>query len=457
MASGILSLYRNKHFLKAGLLAVTLLLPLAPIAADDGKAPGALPQGWTADAITPVGYVHLGGARTFKLGLREAGGRWYLFVAEGTAGRENGSFAVVDVTDPAHMQLVRRIKVPWASGQLTLHGNLLIVGQQPTPWAGPETGGSVEYPFRGSSVENRSLATLFGIADPANPRKLSDWITPGFATHRNGYPGGKYAFMSAWIPGYRGQSVLLILDVSDPQHPREAGRWWMPGQAEAEPEILPPSGFHGPAWLHPDGHTLTVGYTPALVNLDISDPADPKVIGRLDFSPLAPVGTQAIHTAAPIGNGYFLVSTEPGEPGCDKESLSFAAIVDNSDLAKPRLVSYLPRPEPAAASGLGSFCDKEGRFGPHNTNTETHQQAVQEPDGLLYLTYFNAGLRIFDVADPRQPHEVAWFLPHIGPWAEHFRGLEDVLVDTRGNIFVSDGKEGGVWSLRYESRPEGPR
>jgi hypothetical protein len=67
---------------------------------------------------------------------------------------------------------------------------------------------------------------------------------------------------------------------------------------------------------------------------------------------------------------------------------------------------------------------------------------------LLYLTYFNAGLRIFDVSDPRQPHEVGWFLPRIGPWAEHFRGLEDVIVDTRGNVFVSDGKEGGIWSLR---------
>jgi len=449
MESRIRSLKRSNQPNCARLLALALAFSCvgAPLMAAD--APPAVPEGWRADGVAPIGYAHTGGARTFKLGLREAESRWYLFVGQGIPGREgSGSVAVMDVTDPANMKPITRIQVREANGQLTLHGDLLIVGQQPTPWAPPETGGSVEYPFRGSPAEERPLAALFDISVPAHPRPLTEWIEPGYATHRNGYPGGQYAFMSAWIPGYRGQSVLLILDVSDPAKPREAGRWWMPGQAEDEQEILPPSGFHGPAYLHPDGHTLTAGYAPALVNLDISDPSTPKLIGRLDFSPLAPVGTQAIHTAAPIGNGHFLVSTEPSAPGCDRESLSFAAIVDNRDLAKPRLVSYLPRPIPDPASGLASFCDKEGRFGPHNTNIETHQEAVRDSDGLVYLTYFNAGLRIFDVSDPRQPREAAWFLPRIGPWADHYRGPEDVIVDTRGNIFVSDGKEGGIWALR---------
>jgi hypothetical protein len=151
------------------------------------------------------------------------------------------------------MRLIKRIDVSHASGQLTLHGDLLIVGQQPTPWAPPETGGSMEYPFRGSQVADRPLAALFDISDPGRPEHLSEWIAPGFATHRNGYPGGQFAFMSAWIPGYRGQSVLVILDVSNPRHPNEAGRWWMPGQAENEDEILPPSGSR-PACLHPTPH-----------------------------------------------------------------------------------------------------------------------------------------------------------------------------------------------------------
>lgn len=435
----------------AALLRRTLylltMLSMAGQAAEDSPA---LPDGWRSESVEPSGYVHIGGPRTFKLGLREVGSRWYLFVGQGLGGGPgDGSFAVVDVTNPADMRPVLSVDVANANGQLTLHDDLLIVGQQPSRWAPPETGGSPEYPFRGSPSEPSELATFFDISDPGKPKKLSSWVTDGWATHRNGYPGGDLAFMSAWVPGYRGQSVLAILDVSEPSRPVEVGRWWLPGQAESEEEIPPPSGYHGPPYLHSDRRTLTLGYTPALVNLDISDPASPEVIGRLDFSPLAPLGTQAVHTVAPIGEGYFLVSTEPSAPGCDRESLSFAAIVDNRETSKPRLVAYLPRPQPETDSGFASFCDKEGRFGPHNTNTETHQSATKDPDGLVYLTYFNAGLRIFDVADPRSPREVGWFLPRIGPWAQHFRGLEDVIVDTRGNIFVSDGRESGIWALRF--------
>lgn len=421
------------------------------VMADSSDADRALPEGWRSQSVEPQGYVRLDGPRTFKLGLREHDGRWYLFVAQGLGGRiDEGPVTVVDVTDPADMRAVASISVSGANGQLTLHGDLLIVGQQPVFWASSDTGGSIEYPFRGSTAEPHALATLFDISDPARPRKLSSWVAEGWGTHRNGYPGGDIAFLSAWIPGYRGQSVLVLLDVSDAAEPVEIGRWWMPGQAESEPESAPPSGYHGPPYLHPDGKTLTLGYTPSLVNLDISDPHKPQLIGKLDFSPLAPVGTQSIHTVAPIGDAHFLVSTEPSRPGCNRESLPFAALVDNRDLAAPRLVSYLPRPVPDAASGLASFCDKEGRFGPHNTNTEVHQAATRDPDGLIYMTYFNAGLLVFDATDPRQPTEIAWFLPPIGAWKDHMRGPEDVIVDTRGNIFISDGRQGGIWSLRLD-------
>jgi len=59
---------------------------------------------------------------------------------------------------------------------------------------------------------------------------------------------------------------------------------------------------------------------------------------------------------------------------------------------------------------------------------------------------------LFDISDPHAPVEVGWFLPRIGRWAEGKRGPEDVLVDMRGNIFVSDGRDGGLWVLRYAPR-----
>ena len=439
--------------LALGIASAALAAGLAAPAMVTAQTPAGIPAGWAADGIEPVGYARLPGSRPFKLGLRRVGERWYLFTGEGGGGmRENTGFAVIDVTDPARPVTVTHVDVPDGDGQITLNGNLLIVGRQ-QPFPPPSAGGSIEYPFKGVETQPTPLASFYDISDPRRPRKLTDWVARGWATHRNAYPGGRYAYMSAWIEGYRGQSVLVILDVSDPARPRDAGRWWMPGQKEDETETLPPAGYHGPPIVSADGKMLTLGFTPALVNLDISDPARPRLIGKLVFSPLAPVGTQAIHSVVPLSGSLVLVSTEPSAPGCDKESAAFAAIVDNKDPARPRLLSYLPRPVPTPGSGLKSFCDKEGRFGPHNVVTEMHQPDVRNTAPLVYMTYFNAGLRVFDTSDPNAPRELGWFLPRIGPWAEHKRGPEDVIADTRGYLYASDGRDGGIWVLRSHLSP----
>jgi hypothetical protein len=414
----------------------------------------ALPKGWQGRNVDPIGYVKLDGPRAFKLSIARRGERWYLFVGQGQ-GRENDGepgFDVVDVSEPTDPRVVTSIHIPAATGQISLHGNLLVVGEQ-MPFSQAAPGSSIEYPFKGTPAEERTLATFWDVTDPRHPVRQSEWRPRGYGTHRNVYPGGAYAFMSAWLPGYRGQSILAILDVSDPKRPREAGRWWWPGQREDETPYPVASGYHGPANLSSDGRMLTLGYTPAVVNLDVSDIAHPKLIGSLVFSPLAAVGTQAIHTVIPLPNHFLHVSTEPSAPGCKDESAPFAAIVDNSDPAKPRLVAYYPRPRPPEGVPYASFCAKGGRFGPHNVNAEIHSSDAQAPGELIFMTYFTAGLRVFDISDPNVPFETGWFLPEIGAWSAGMRGPEDVLVDARGMIYTSEGRGKGVWVLKYA----GPR
>jgi hypothetical protein len=254
------------------------------------------------------------------------------------------------------------------------------------------------------------------------------------------------------VDGFKGQATLVTLDVSDPRKPREVAHWWQPGQRDGEADRPPPNGYHGPATASADGKTLVAAYTPSLVNLDITDPTQPKLIGKLDFSPLPKVGAQALHSGIPLPGGMVHVSTEPSKPGCDSESLSFAGIVDNRDPTAPRLVAYYPRPQPPEGAPYRSFCHKGGRVGPHNVNGEIHSPDLQAPGPLVYMTYFSAGVRVYDVADPYDPREVGWFLPAMGSWASGDRGLEDVIVDTRGAAFVSDGHQKGVWVLRYTGK-----
>ncbi|HTI66041.1 MAG TPA: hypothetical protein VL460_00690 [Caulobacteraceae bacterium] len=436
--------------LAAGALAVVALWA-------SGAQAEALPAGWQASHMKPLAHLTLPGPRAFKLSIKQHEGRWYLFVAEGGQNPaltlEGRGFNVVDVTDPAKPRLVATVPVQYGGGQLTLHGDLLIAGQQ-TPFD-PGSKHPAEGPFSDSRPAMNDLATFFDISDPVHPKKISTWRTLGWATHRNVYPGGRYAYMSSFVAGYRGQATLTILDVSDPVHPKEVSHWWQPGQRDDEPARPAPNGFHGPVYPSADGRMLTMGYTPGVVNLDVTDPVHPKLIGKLDFAPLPLTGTQSIHTGIPLPNGMVHVSIEPGPPGCT-DSAAWAAIVDNKDPARPRLAGYYPRPVPPPGAPYKSFCDKGGRVGPHNVNAEVHLPDAQGPGDLIFMTYFTAGLRVFDISDPYTPRETGWFLPRIGAWETGERGPEDVLVDTRGNIYISEGEAGGLWILRY-TNPAGPK
>src|SRR5207244_13108397 len=100
-----------------------------------------------------------------------------------------------------------------------------------------------------------------------------------------------------------------------------------------------------------------------------------------------------------------------------------------------------------------NFCEQGGRFGPHNLHQPQGNPYLLDRPDLALLTYFNAGLRVIDVSDPRLPREIASFVP---PDPLIRRGVlpsrlvaqsEDVLADARGYIYVTD-KNNGLHVLR---------
>lgn len=110
---------------------------------------------------------------------------------------------------------------------------------------------------------------------------------------------------------------------------------------------------------------------------------------------------------------------------------------------------------PPAGAPYRNFCDKGGRFGPHNQSQLYHNPWVQRSQTLTYLTYFNAGLRIYDTSDPTVVREVGHFIPpdpqtRVGPMPKRtlVEQTEDVLVDARGYIYITN-KQQGVWVLQY--------
>ena len=125
-------------------------------------------------------------------------------------------------------------------------------------------------------------------------------------------------------------------------------------------------------------------------------------------------------------------------------------------------MSLFPLPQPPAGEPYKNFCEKGGRFGPHNVNHEIHLPDVEKPGNLIYLTYFNAGLRVFNIKDPLNPVESGWFIPptplkRYGPQPPNdlVQQSEDVLVDTRGYIYLDDKHWGLLYPAIHRTRSAG--
>ena len=439
---------RNKKRKIAGAAQICALAAtaLAAIATSAALA-DPFPPGGQAQNVEQVGFSALDGRfGGFKIAIKHtANDKWYLY----TGHSFNQGWSIVDITDPANPRFVKFI--PYVTddksiltAQVTLHDNLMITSLNSfRPQANPAP-----------------AVLLWDISDPENPKQVGSWMGGATGAHRNSYPGGKYAYLSTSYPGFK-LHIMVILDVSDPVHPKEVGKWWQPGQKDGEPPSAFPEGFHGPVNVSPDGKMASFGYTPDVVNLDISDPTAPKLIGKVHITePFASVGMQSVHTVLPLWDRKLLyVSSEAQKEKCEDNGMNFAGMIDNADPAHPRLISIFPTPVPPADAPYRDFCDKGGRFGPHNTSQEIHNPAIQQPGTLMDIAWFNAGLRIFDISDPRLPKEVGYFMPperpglpaQSGAHASEVDWSEELAVDSRGYIYMNDDKW-GLFVLRYTGK-----
>jgi len=388
-----------------------------------------------------VGYHDLDGRPGFKLALQQVNSRWYLYLGN----LWHRGWTILDVTDAADPRLVRFIEGPantWTIQMQVADGKMITSLEKiDSGW-----GDDPDAPFEEGFL-------IWDLADPEDPVQVGHYETGGNGTHRIFYDGGRYAHMPATPAGYHGH-IYQIVDVSDAAHPREAGRWWVPGQWRGGGEEGGPVGtsLHEP-YVVGDRAYLAFGAA-GLIILDIADPATPRLVSRLNLAPpFNPV--IAAHTADAItSRGLISLNSEAIEENCN-EPLCFAGLVDISDETAPRVVSMFPVPAPPSGAPFRNFCERGGRFGPHNQ----HQQIPGNPDllfrdDLVLLTYFNAGLRIIDTSDPRLPREVGYFVP---PDPTERRGAkpsrlvtqsEDVIADARGYIYVTD-KNHGLHVLRY--------
>jgi hypothetical protein len=286
---------------------------------------------------------------------------------------------------------------------------------------------------------------VFDISKPDKPREIAFLKMPGKGVHRMTYWEAPFAYMSGSDDGFIDQ-FLVIVDLSEPARPVEVGRWWFPGQntGGGETPSWTPTQSHGGApgakryaLHHPliRGDRAYCGWWDAgLVILDIADKSKPKFVSQLDFG--SDVST-ATHTALPMPGRDVLVVTDEQLANDCKGMQTRVRVVDIADEMRPKVISELPVPD-------GDFCSRGGRFGPHNLH-EMRPGTLADPN-TVYVTWFNAGLRVVDISNASQPREVAHYVPTAPPGRSSIQ-FNDVLVTADGLVYVTDRFTGGLYIL----------
>ena len=126
-----------------------------------------------------------------------------------------------------------------------------------------------------------------------------------------------------------------------------------------------------------------------------------------------------------------------------------AWFVDVTIEAHPMVISNFQVPEES-----GHFCSRGGRFGTHSSNESMAPIFYKK---IVFLSYFNAGVRAVDVRDPYHPKEIGYFIPSITAATDKrcikVNGEErckvaiqtnNVEVDDRGYVYIVDRANTGM-------------
>jgi hypothetical protein len=367
-------------------------------------------------------------------------GRRILWLAHESAPK---NFTAVDVSDPRTPKVVVQTDLPHAqmrSNSLEVSGELMAVAYQVT-----------KFGLKPAGFE------LFDIREPERPRSISFFDASGpysRGCHQLWFVDGKTVHMACADPELKPRNpkddqVYRIVDVSNPSQPRALGRWHLPGTMEGDDEPPPQrlraqfdAGFRAHNTnVYPDRpDRCYLGYIDGgVMILDISDPSRPKLISRWTNSPPY---NGFNHTVVPLFERGLLVVSDESVKDNAADWPKLVWLIDARD--ERHLVSIATLPVPP----VDAFRNRGGRFGAHNLHENPPVPGAWKSERIVLGTFFNGGVRAYDISDPYSPREIAYFVP---PAAEGSRigavQINDVFVDDRGIVFTVDRHNGGLYAL----------
>jgi len=426
-----------------------------------------------------VGYHDLQGRTAYQPVIHKQGNRWIAYVGHHgdnvlnplTGNKENNGTSIVDVTDPKKPNYLAHI--PGDEGKAEAGGAQMVRVCDGSEL--PKGDKSKVYLLR---TFGNAAHEIWDVTDPAKPGLLTTVIKGLKGTHKNWWECDTgIAYLVSGIEGWRVRRMTQVYDLSDPARPVFIRDFGLPGQQTGSTGPTPVD-LHGPISTGPKGNRVYFAYgtnkNGVLQIVDrarlLSGPKEPTnenllypQVGRLDLPPnggahttLPLLGMQVAEFAKDAEGAvrdFVMIVNESLVNEC-REARQMVWMADVTAESKPFTVSNFTVPE-----AKGNFCSRGGRFGSHSSN---ENQPPMYAKRLVFVAWFNAGVRAIDIRDPYHPKEVAFYIPAItGKTDKRCVKLADgaerckvaiqtnnLEVDDRGYIYIVDRANTGLHILQ---------
>ncbi len=452
-------------FVKIFLIAV--ILSVSVFAQDtDTQYAGHPEEGWN---MSLLGHHDLQGRSAYQPVIERQGDRWVAYIGlmggqaknEVTGNVEWNGTLLIDVTDP--------------SGPFTLShipGSNAEIGR----------GGSGAQMSRVCAMHRKTyLLRSYGstghevwdVTEPRDPHLVVTVAEDLTSVHKNWWECDTgIAYIVGNDKEWRSRHTQ-IYDLSDPQHPVFIRNYGIPGQEPGSNSQPIPTNLHGPIVL---GNRVYFGYGSSrngiiqIVDRDklLSGPAEATVanleapeIARYYLAP-----NYGAHTTLPI-IGVEVPDYETSAMGSVRDFLVMPSESTRNECQEERDavllidITYPETPMPISSYQVpetdGDFCERGGRFGPHAVDESMYPGYYKK---LIFVSYFNAGVRVVDIRNPFVPREVGYFIPATtantkprcldvdgNPRCKVAIQTNNVEVDDRGFIYIVDRANTGMHIL----------
>lgn len=409
-----------------------------------------------------------------------------------TGKNEPNGTSIVDVTDPkrpvylAHLPVGAAVTPP----ALPTNGGAQFV--RVCDGSTLPIGNSKVYMLRGFANASQEI---WDVTIPSSPVLVSTVISGLSGNHKSwwecdtgiGYTVGRRSADTAagWKPG----NHIFVFNLGNPAAPVFIRDWALDGQQPGG--VIPPRftalpSIHGPISTGPAGGPIALaGATPNRVYfaygtesngvmqivdrslLLSSAPSDYKTaeVGRWVMNEI-----NGAHTSYPIGK-IAVPDFAPNEEGTARDFVAVVSEETKNECTGARHLTYMVdvtsegRPQSDAnfqvPEAEGDFCARGGRFGPHSTQEEFGPPFYQK---IMFVAYFNAGVRAVDIRDPFNPDEVGFFIPRTTANTDYRCKTADpatckiavqtnnVATDDRGYVYIVDRANTGLHILELKGQ-----